>query len=558
MLNIGLPSLGGMRGRMMLVVAVPLAAFVIAAGAIALALRPVEQAMNGLIATDLPVAIQSDQLRLSVTQTLLHTRSAMLESEPPARDAILAMARDASTRARVARESLAALSLDPEQAAARASAIKAADDFASALGPIWEKLAQNSVLGTDEALELAKTQLPASIASLDAAMEELARKRDLAIERSTAASKANIASIRTTILVAPAIGVVVSAAAGALLASTLVRRTRQVCDRLRDIAAGHGRLETRMISIDDRHELGRIAASFNVFSGSIRDIVSRVDSMTQEVSMATSQIAAATEESSVSMQQQSEQVRQINQAVTQMSQAACEVAEQSTKAAEIARNAGDAAKSGHTVVERTLASMTAIGNTVTEGTRRVKQLGERTQQIGKIIEVIDDIADQTNLLALNAAIEAARAGSHGAGFAVVADEVRKLADRTTDATRQVADSIREIQAETLVAIDQMAAGQTQVECGATNAGEASLSLSKIVKSVEHTASVISSISAAAVEQAAASEQARDSLGQITHAGDSVRQAVSDTAKSAGLLRDKSERLKHELAAFIDDHARAAA
>ena len=136
--------------------------------------------------------------------------------------------------------------------------------------------------------------------------------------------------------------------------------------------------------------------------------------------------------------------------------------------------------------------------------------------------------------------------------------MRKLADRTTDATRQVADSIREIQAETLVAIDQMAAGQAQVESGAANAGEASVSLSKIVKSVEHTASVISSISAAAVVQAAASEQARNGLGQITHASNSVRHAVADTAKSAGLLLDKSERLKHELAVFIEDHARAVA
>src|SRR5271155_3773337 len=148
-----------------------------------------------------------------------------------------------------------------------------------------------------------------------------------------------------------------------------------------------------------------------------------------------------------------------------MSSTVREVSANSTKAAESAQAAAETAREGGVIVEDTLTRMRSIANAVRETAAKVQELGIRSDQIGRIIGVIDDIADQTNLLALNAAIEAARAGEQGRGFAVVADEVRKLAERTTSATKEVAQMVQGIQAGTKTAVAAMREGTQQVQQG---------------------------------------------------------------------------------------------
>jgi methyl-accepting chemotaxis protein len=144
----------------------------------------------------------------------------------------------------------------------------------------------------------------------------------------------------------------------------------------------------------------------------------------------------------------------------------------------------------------------------------VQELGKQSDQIGKIIGVIDDIADQTNLLALNAAIEAARAGEQGRGFAVVADEVRKLAERTSGATKEIAGMIRGIQAETKSAVAAMQAGTKDVEQGVELTTQAGSSLHDIIQMSEQVGDMITQIATAATEQAAASEEINGNIEQI--------------------------------------------
>ena len=129
-----------------------------------------------------------------------------------------------------------------------------------------------------------------------------------------------------------------------------------------------------------------------------------------------------------------------------MTRTVLENSKNATYTAEVAKKNGAVAKEGGSVVEQTIKKIRDIAEVVQKSAATVEQLGKSTQQIGEIILVIDDIADQTNLLALNAAIEAARAGEEGRGFAVVADEVRKLAERTTQATKQIAAMIKNVQA----------------------------------------------------------------------------------------------------------------
>src|SRR5437660_2939064 len=160
-----------------------------------------------------------------------------------------------------------------------------------------------------------------------------------------------------------------------------------------------------------------------------------------------------------------DQASQVATAMQQMSATVIEVSENSNRAAEAARKASETARHGGKIVDETLAKMRVIAGAVTASAKKMEELGKSSDQIGRIVAVIDDIADQTNLLALNAAIEAARAGEQGRGFAVVADEVRKLAERTTTATKEIAQMIRTIQADMKSAVRAMEEGTIQVQHG---------------------------------------------------------------------------------------------
>jgi methyl-accepting chemotaxis protein len=177
---------------------------------------------------------------------------------------------------------------------------------------------------------------------------------------------------------------------------------------------------------------------------------------------------------------------------------------------------------------------------VAESTRdtaaKIEQLGHSGNQIGVIIGVIDDIADQTNLLALNAAIEAARAGEQGRGFAVVADEVRKLAERTTNATKEVAAMIRTIQEETKKAVEAMTEGTNKVDAGVGAANQASDALKKIIESAVGMQDMVTHIATASVEQTSAAQDVNQSMDEIAKM---VQQSSVGARESAKACQDLS-------------------
>jgi methyl-accepting chemotaxis protein len=197
-----------------------------------------------------------------------------------------------------------------------------------------------------------------------------------------------------------------------------------------------------------------------------------------------------------------------------MSATVQQVSENSNRAAAASRQAAETALHGGRTVDETLAKMRAIAIAVSGTAKKVEELGKRSDEIGRIVGVIDDIADQTNLLALNAAIEAARAGEQGRGFAVVADEVRKLAERTTSATKEIAQMINNIQDETRVAVSAMETGTQQVEEGVNSTAEAGKALKQIIEMAEQVGEMITHIATAATEQSGASEQVNQSMDQI--------------------------------------------
>lgn len=202
--------------------------------------------------------------------------------------------------------------------------------------------------------------------------------------------------------------------------------------------------------------------------------------------------------------QQSEGIQNTRDIINQMALAIEQVTVDSTTVSQNSLETAEIAKEGEKIVSNTVEGMNTIRETVLDSASKIEELGQSSSQIGEIIEVIDDIAEQTNLLALNAAIEAARAGEHGRGFAVVADEVRKLAERSGNATKEIAVLIQKIQTGTEIAVKSMQAGTQEVKKGTDLAQQAQTALNNIISAVHSTVNQIQNISASAEEMSASS------------------------------------------------------
>ncbi|MCE1189022.1 MAG: methyl-accepting chemotaxis protein [Ignavibacteria bacterium] len=215
----------------------------------------------------------------------------------------------------------------------------------------------------------------------------------------------------------------------------------------------------------------------------------------------------------------------------------------------MANEAGDQAKNGVTIVGKSIDGMNQIARVVNNSAETVFRLGQNTDKIGEIIDVIDDIADQTNLLALNAAIEAARAGEQGRGFAVVADEVRKLAERTTLATKEISGMIRQIQSETRLAVDAMKEGTTEVESGLKLVNEAGTMLDVIVLGAVSLRDIITQVAAASEEQSVAVDEIGKNVDAINNVTSESAKGLAQIAESAESLNLLATDLQHLVQKF---------
>ena len=198
---------------------------------------------------------------------------------------------------------------------------------------------------------------------------------------------------------------------------------------------------------------------------------------------------------------------------------------------------------------RTIQGMSTLREQIQDTAKRIKRLGESSQEIGNIIEFINDIAEQTNTLALNASIQAAMAGDAGRGFAVVADEVQRLAERAGSATRQIESLVKTIQADTQEAVTSMERSTTNVVGGAKSAEEAGLALTRVEASSQELAKLIQEIAGAAREQSAETTRLADTMQGIRQVAVQTSSTAQQTAEAVGELNTLSEKLRESVAGF---------
>ncbi len=296
-------------------------------------------------------------------------------------------------------------------------------------------------------------------------------------------------------------------------------------------------------------DIGRLFNGFNKSIVKIKDIINKVIQVVKATASATNEISSSTEEMAAGAQEQSQQATEIASAVEQMTQTILETTRNANSAANSAKEAGSIANEGGKVVEETISGMNKIAEVVRKSAKTVKELGKGSDQIGEIVQVIDDIADQTNLLALNAAIEAARAGEQGRGFAVVADEVRKLAERTTKATKEIADMIKKIQKDTGEAVVSMNEGTEEVENGIQLADKAGQSLKDIITGSNKVVDVASQVAAASEEQSSASEQISKNIESIANVTNQSAAGIQQVARASEDLNKLTENLQKLISQF---------
>jgi methyl-accepting chemotaxis protein len=233
--------------------------------------------------------------------------------------------------------------------------------------------------------------------------------------------------------------------------------------------------------------------------------------------------------------------------VSGMAGAVNDVAKIASEADRISARASEDAKSGGEAVARTVDGMRAISENMENTARVITGLGKRSQEIGRILEVIEEIADQTNLLALNAAIEAARAGEAGRGFAVVADEVRKLAERSVEAAKEIGDVVRQVQQETTDAVDVARSGASEAKQGIALADKAGAALRNIIESVSRSSDLMGQIANATGKQSQASSEVLDTVTRMNAATSQVTQAVREQAEGSKQIRAAMENIKKVMA-----------
>ena len=391
------------------------------------------------------------------------------------------------------------------------------------------------LLGSQSTISLFETTLQASEAILDYNAQEARNNSHEAAEVGKRGLWINLA---VNLIIVILCGLI-----GGILTREVAPRLGRLMQALEQFAAKDLTVHVRVTGTD---EIGRVGEAFNTSVASVRSILQEVARGADTLSAATTEITARAVQTSGNAQTQSGKTNQIAAAAQEMTATIGEISHNAESAATASLVSAQTAVEGGAVMQAAAATMEKIAGATQTVSEKMNALAQRSEEIGKVVSVIQEISEQTNLLALNAAIEAARAGEHGRGFAVVAGEVRRLAERTKSATEEIAGTIRSIQDETRETMQVMHESRIAVENGMKETANARSSLEETIEASRQVEQQINLIATAATQQATAAGEVSESAGHISQLAE---QNAHGAEESVEMLKNLAS-LANDLDALI--------
>ncbi|MGE5593961.1 MAG: methyl-accepting chemotaxis protein [Betaproteobacteria bacterium] len=457
-----------------------------------------------------------------------------------------------------------------------------------------ESMTLSRQMQSQEALSLLRGRGREIGDQLAASVDELIALIDRQVAGVVSGADATAAAATRDIITVIVVSGILSLLLGLLLAKAITDPIQKLVRATNKAAQGDLSEELQAHSTD---EIGMLTKAFASMLGSLKSLIGEVTASAQAVAATSEELSASAEESAKAVQQISDTVQQVAAgtqdqssrtsdvatSVGQVDQAIIQVAkgaesqvksvhEASTVVSDMKKSLGETMQALETVgessqrsaesaarggesVRNVIASMGRIAGTTRTVAERIAELDKHSQEIGRILEVIDDIAEQTNLLALNAAIEAARAGEHGRGFAVVADEVRKLAERSSSETKAIAELVGRVRQATEKAVSAIDSGLKEVEAGSALSEEAGKALAQISSDAEEGGSLIARLIESARALAEASSRVEKTIDDIVSVAEENTAATEEMAASAEEVKkavDAIASVSEETAASVEE------
>ncbi len=294
---------------------------------------------------------------------------------------------------------------------------------------------------------------------------------------------------------------------------------------------------------------GAIADSVKYAVREMRGIVKRINDTSQAAARESDETRGNVSQLAAASERQAQQISGTSEEVQEMARSMDTMSSNAKKSEEAAKTSLQVARKGASAVKNTIAGLDEMREQIQDTAKRIKRLGESSQQIGEIVSLIDDIAEQTNILSLNASIQAAMAGEAGRGFAVVADEVQRLAERSAEATKQIGELVKNIQADTNEAVTSMENATRGMVVGTQVADTAGQALSEIESTSEHLADLIGTMAAAANDQSERATNVSESMNEIRSVTTQTSSGTRATAESIGKLTELVRDLQASVAGF---------